>query len=418
MGENRLSDTNPAPHDPPIVRACCNTWGMNADRRYSDFAELRSQSVSEMRRVLVNGEPVERAWAGWSLALAIGAAANEDLRNAALESPTPGVRTLLLVILAGHGERRLIEIFAEDDPDEDVRAAACRNLAAMTSGDDHGAESLLTQRLKSDSSAVVRAEILRLVETGRLRVPLLLLEESALDEDLEIRTLAVDVLLDRAAASSVFPAVLEDRAIEEPDPDLCLRLARAWIAAGGSSRLIERLASDQAIDAPKVAAAVQLVFESGSRFPWAVLELLAERDPSIDQGLVALVESTPEPPALSFLLRIAGGRPAHAPARTETAAWRRYWTMSDAAEAAASRLATILPNLEPRGLTTTDMTHVAALAQSLARSLAMSREIELAEDGVDLDAQPPFEQPPYYREGHLLLATCRRLMNGRGVDLA
>jgi HEAT repeat protein len=111
------------------------------DHTYANFEAVRNQPIVELRRLLREGEPVERAWAAWALGQRIGDEANPDLIEAAHDAPTPGVRSLLLVVLAGHGEQELVEAFAKNDPDDEVRASACRYVAMTATPDREHADS-------------------------------------------------------------------------------------------------------------------------------------------------------------------------------------------------------------------------------------------------------------------------------------
>jgi len=94
-------------------------------RIYTDVARLDSTT---QRHLLQHGDAVERVWAAWALGTALGAQSVPDLLSSLQDSPAPGTRRHLLIVLAGLGERHVLRIFAHDDPDDYVRATACQYL--------------------------------------------------------------------------------------------------------------------------------------------------------------------------------------------------------------------------------------------------------------------------------------------------
>lgn len=383
---------------------------------YPDFSAVRRLGDQELRRVLHAGEPVERAWAGWALALRMGASANPDLIAALNETPTPGVRTLLLVILAGHGERGLIETFAKDDPDDDVRAAASRNLAMIAGPDDMAARAFLDELLLADPSPTVRAEVLRLaidrrVQVSRLHVAFL----AASDPDIAVRTLGVDLLLDPELGAGGFEQALESRALYEPDDELRARIARAWIDAGGTHLLLADLRTEgQVAGDALVAEHLALLVRTGQSLEWEALQPFIDRDPSIDALVAQLVSEPVGTDALSWLLRLDVVGVRGYQAGLDPVARRRGEAVRRAGKAADDRLTTILPTVDRTALGQEDLDHLRELARALEEYLVMEREIELEDEGVDLDALPDDELPTFYREGKQLLPVYRRLLGTGG----
>lgn len=386
-----------------------------AARTYIDFASVAAQDPLELRRLLHEGDPAERAWAGWALAIRIGREANPELEDAARSSPTPGVRSLLLVILAGHGERELIEAFAVHDPDEDVRASACRYLAGITSTNDKAAVAFLIERLGSDESSEVRAEILGLVNDGRLESPRPLVESHVGDIDLRVRTLAADVLLRDSAAVEGLPSALRTRAIHEPDDQLRGTLGDAWIARGGATQLLDAVTSDDFVDQARSHELLDRLAGAGVRSDWLALRSLTERD-AVTDDLVGRLLTVPSPPeALSWLLDIAARPLGPMPPVVDRETSQRAGAIHAAAYTAWQRLTEILPNTDWGSLTSSDRRQVARLTDSLGTQLDDERAMALEDEGLDLDALPASDQPDWYRQNVALLLVMRRLVAAGGA---
>jgi hypothetical protein len=96
-----------------------------------DFSQTQALSRAQLRALLDQGEgdPTERVWAAWALALR-GADAGE-LKAAMAAEPSSGVRRHLAVILAGQGEREALATLAKSDPSLEVRAEATFRLAQV-----------------------------------------------------------------------------------------------------------------------------------------------------------------------------------------------------------------------------------------------------------------------------------------------
>ena len=192
-------------------------------RRYEEVAQL---DEANLRLLLRRGDAVERVWSAWALGLARGASARTDFVEGVSRSPDPGTRSQLLVILAGLGERELLQALAADDPDADVRATACQYLLRTRQGTDLATEETVRALLMADSSLAVRQAIL-LEEHPRplplAKEPLTIL--AGTDDNLKVREVALTRLLKEAPISDLFPGPLEDRIVSEP-------AARRPLAAG------------------------------------------------------------------------------------------------------------------------------------------------------------------------------------------
>ena len=98
-----------------------------AGAEVSSFAATDHLDEDGLRALLAGGQPEQRAWAAWRLALRTGRAHPEIAQHIAGD-PSPGVRALLLSVLAGHGELDVVVALARHDPAIEVRASAMRLL--------------------------------------------------------------------------------------------------------------------------------------------------------------------------------------------------------------------------------------------------------------------------------------------------
>jgi hypothetical protein len=319
------------------------------------------------------------------------------------------------VILAGHGERELIEAFAIDDPDDDVRAAACRYLAAIASKDDDAATAFLAERLASDRAPTVRAEVLRLVKDGRLDVPLALIESHASDEDLQVRTLVTDVLLRNASQADSLPFVLRSRALHEPENELRATIAEAWIVGGGAAALLDALRLDDSVDQQRAQELLGRIDEAGARFGWPLLRTFAGRNAATDRLIGHLLSLPLEPEALSWLLDIAARPLDGMPASVDRDSSQYVGAIYHAAHEAWERLAEVLPATNPESLSSKDRVQLARLTDHLANQLDDERAMALEDGGIDLDSLPENEQPQSYQSDLALLRVMRRIVDDAGT---
>ena len=118
---------------------------------YDDVAGL---SIDALRALSKTGDPRDRVLAGWALGLTLGAGYSREAVGRADTEPSAGARRHLIVMLAGWGEVGILEALAEFDPDERVRATACRYLLRIGACVDK-----VTARRTSDPSPWVRAAI-------------------------------------------------------------------------------------------------------------------------------------------------------------------------------------------------------------------------------------------------------------------
>ena len=90
------------------------------------FDEVTALDVAEQRRLLRTGAPEQQVWAAWALGLELGERAVPELCIALDRNEDAGVRRHLLVILAGLGERALLDEMSTREVDEAVRATAAQ----------------------------------------------------------------------------------------------------------------------------------------------------------------------------------------------------------------------------------------------------------------------------------------------------
>lgn len=183
--------------------------------RYTDYAQLLPLNELRLRAVSRGGDPQERLWAHWALGVKLG----DDYRQEALAAldreRAAGVRRHLLVMLAGFGERRLVEQVAVYDPDPRARATACTQLARVG-----GYEELLLACCDDEAPEVRAAIVATLEPWPDVRV----LERLAADESLNVRSAVLDRMLRIDAPWAA--KVVEERLEAERDPMLRRRLRR------------------------------------------------------------------------------------------------------------------------------------------------------------------------------------------------
>lgn len=267
---------------------------------YSSFEQVAHLSTEVQERLLQGEDAIERVWAAWALGLQRGASANPQLLASLYESPDPGTRRQLLVILAGLGERQILQTFAQDDPDGFVRATACQYLIRTGIASDARVQGILLERLLYDEALVVRQTILQNVQSDLPRLDMTHLGVLAGDPELEVRQLATDKLLEMVPSSALFPGVLEERIAAESDPALRHRLVELDIAAGGGARLLTlAISSNTTLETELLTTFIQ----HHLFFQWAALApLTRQADPGLDRMVLQLLDPEDALPAFSWLL--------------------------------------------------------------------------------------------------------------------
>ena len=384
---------------------------MTSDPEFSDFEAVRTRPSDELRALLHRGDPIERAWAGWALALQIGAAANPELIAAAYASPTPGVRSLLLVVLASHGERDLLETFAQDDPDDDVRAAACRYIALAHPIHDPGASDFLAERLRNDDSWRVRAEILRLLRDDRIVLPRSLIEAFAADEALDVRSLVAELLLSAFLPTGSFPSALEPRVVAETDQDLRRRLTQAWITVGGGRALLDWVALNPSTDPTVAAELMEALARASKRFEWSRLKPIADRQSELlDAQVVCLLHRNSVRAAWSWLLEVWARPLDSVQAANDRETARRDRRAYEAARTAERHLRRACGEVVRDDLSDFDLAAITRLTEQIERDREVGREFWLEDEGIDVTKLPIRDQPHFYVIDGLFLERIRALL--------
>ncbi len=157
----------------------------------NDFDRVLALSEADQRALLAEGDPRDRLWAMWALALKSGA---NVLAEHLAGEPSAGVRRHMCIMLAG-GELDLLVALARFDPDDGVRATAS-GLVTRLAGGGRLPWTLAEERL---SDRAVRAAVLD--ELGPQSPPSLLDAAVALarDEDLDVADAALDALFRMAS---------------------------------------------------------------------------------------------------------------------------------------------------------------------------------------------------------------------------
>jgi hypothetical protein len=269
---------------------------------YNSYEEVIQLDTNKQRGLLQKGDAPERVWAAWSLGVEFGKRSVPDLFEGLNESPDPGTRRHLLVILAGFGEREILRVFAQDDPDEYVRATACQYLIRIAEENDTSTQLLIRDRLLLDTSSVVRSFILREATPEFLALQVEQLVRLIDDSNLEVRQYVVDYLLVTAPLSQLFPGVLADRIPNEADYDLRQRLFQLCLEAGSEKRLVlvgQNYPPDYKIEV------LQFLVDNQLQFGWELLKPFSiAADPRLDIWLIKLLAPSETINALPWLINI------------------------------------------------------------------------------------------------------------------
>jgi hypothetical protein len=285
------------------------------------FDEVESLDTGALRRLLAEGSAQERVWAAWALGLRLGSQARPELARASRQEPDPGTRRHLLVILAGYRDLDLLAVMARDDPDTYVRASACQYLAQVAP-EDSAVRALLRERLTADPSTTVRHTVIQhLPDVGP--EDLKWASRAAEDEDLELRSAALDVLFRLGPRAG---GLLRERAEREPDTTLRGTAQRRWLEAAGALAVLEacvRLPVDRA------AEVLHRLAREGRTFGWAQLPPIAAREvPALDEVLLDCLRKEKAPTEVrqwweDLVLRASAFKgPEHAGTGPRNLAWR------------------------------------------------------------------------------------------------
>jgi HEAT repeat protein len=154
---------------------------------YDDYETVKALDTKDQRTLLYRGDAVERVWAAWSLALEFGSRVIPELRQCLDSSPVPGTRRHLIVVLAGLGERSLLERCAMRDSNELVRSTGAQYLIRTAAGPIKPA---LLNRMLDDPSPSVRAAVLREMDELQNQLSSDRIEQLITDPDPEVRAIA------------------------------------------------------------------------------------------------------------------------------------------------------------------------------------------------------------------------------------
>jgi HEAT repeat protein len=267
---------------------------------YCTYDQVSRLNTDTQRQLLQHGDALERVWAAWALGVTIGTQSMPDLLISLQESPEPGTRRHLLVVLAGLGEQSVLRILAQDDPDHIVRATACQYLIRISQPTDISIQKFVQERVLHDSSGIVRLGIL---SEAPLKSPAIRfddLTELIHDPDPEVRQAVTKRLLATVELNQLFPGVLEEHIPYEDDSDLRQRLLMLCIEAGGAARL---LALSTTLAPERTLEILRLLVEAKAQFNWEQLSPLSlSKNPHYDACLVQLLQPTNIIPALPWLL--------------------------------------------------------------------------------------------------------------------
>lgn len=174
------------------------------------YAQVASLEDGPLRVLLRTGEPFERVWAAWSLALRLGIQFAKELEVPSRAEPNPGVRRHLAVVLAGAAQRDALAAMAVGDPDEDVRATAAQLILQTAKEPDVAASvEMLVDLAKNDAAPQVRERVFELL-VGRWPHSRLDVALTGLQTPQEsVRRAACAVVLSRDVLEQTASAVLE-----------------------------------------------------------------------------------------------------------------------------------------------------------------------------------------------------------------
>jgi hypothetical protein len=266
---------------------------------YRTYAEVTRLDSAIQHQLLQRGDAVERVWAAWALGTALGVQSVPDLLSSLHDSPVPGTRRHLLVVLAGLGERAVLCVFAQDDPDDYVRATACQYLLRISDQTDHATQQFVRERLFHDASAIVRQAIV-----GEISVFSALqssdLAQLAHDSDAEVRQAAIERLLVTESPDWLFSGVLGERIRQEAQADLRHHVLQRSLESGGAAHL---LAISLALDVDRALEILNLLVETKHQFDWKQLAPLSlAHEPLWDVCLIQLLRPTESTRAVAWLI--------------------------------------------------------------------------------------------------------------------
>jgi hypothetical protein len=317
---------------------------------YGSFQEVARLSETSLRRLLDEGEPVERVWAAWTLGLRQEAA---GLSAAAVAEPDCGVRRHFVVVLAGRGETAALVALAKEDPDGRVRATACQVIAHLAARD----PTLwpVAERGLADDDAQVREAVLRHlgedtpISVREIAIPLVA------DDSRDVRQAVIERLEAWLRSTTVLPECVERQALAEPDLVLRADLLGLWVKRAGPGPALQAAAS-----APVEAVSDLLDLLRAARAPvaWSEVAPVTGRSAMLDAKVFRLFETRLEEVPIAWVLAHLAG-----PGRR----WALTWPI---AMQLARRLERAAPvDLEPR-----DREALRAIASDAYEEVERSRD--------------------------------------------
>lgn len=273
---------------------------------YGSYEAVRDLDEAALRHLLAGGDRAERVWAAWALAAILGRQAAPGLLANGDIGRSAGARRHLLVILAGLGERVIIRVMAEGDPNPMVRASGCHYLLQTWQPGDAETGKFLRFCLFSDPASEVREEILKGAALDRLELGLNDLVELANDRSAEVRGRAMGRMRDRHPIAEIAASGLYKRLAVEDRRQLLQDLGRLAIETDGPGRV---LSAAEAQGADGCLTLLDLLVDSRAEFDWHALNRLASRrDPAIDGRLLRLLEDKGGPVAFAWLVHAVAFR--------------------------------------------------------------------------------------------------------------
>jgi hypothetical protein len=251
------------------------------------YEEVAGVGIDAQRLLLQKGDAVERVWAAWALGLALGAQSAPDLLSSLRESPAAGTRRQLLVVLAGLGEKSVLRVFAESDPDEYVRGTACQYLIQLAAHDDSDTCVLVRDCLLNDRSPIVRRTILDVAPLAFPSIQDAELKQLAQDPDLQVREASINRLFATRSPDQLFPGLLDEIIPSEVDVPFRRRLLSFCLDAGGAGYLLKLSAG---IPPDRRLEILSFLVETRNRFPWeSLVPFGANNQPEFDALVIALL---------------------------------------------------------------------------------------------------------------------------------
>ena len=367
---------------------------------FTDYRQVAALPIEQQRELLAAGDPTERVWALWSLALASASTSTRDLRAVVGLEPSSGVRRHAATVLAGLADRETLASLAWLDPDSSVRASACRLLARIAPADDAPSWDLLTRALGLESLREVQLATLDGLTTRSPQCAWDACRQLLAAGELELRGAALDAALQRGFAERGFPPELREMVLREPDPGLRGRLLSRWLEVAGADEVAVGLS---AANSRIVLHFLEQVRGRRPEPSWTALLPLAQRhDPEIDERLAVLAFAP-----LSWLMEVV--RRHHDPGPPgEEADWHR---LQRAALNCVSRLEEELPLAQIEGLGYQGLTIAKSLHDVVSRAvLQANAELEQQRTDPEFDDPDPWGDDPPFVVGESLLSDLERLI--------